>query len=49
MGLWVGFGSNLGLKRIDSDPEVMDPDPTRIHKIRKISGPKPLKLGLDWV
>ena len=35
MGLWVGSGSELGLKRVGPDPKVMDPDLTRIHRVQK--------------
>ena len=39
MGSWVGSGSDLGLKCVDPDPnldpEVMDPDPTQIHRVQK--------------
>ena len=41
MGQWVGSRSNLGLKRVDSDPDlnsdpkVMDLDPTQIYRVQK--------------
>ena len=34
---WVGSRLDLGLKRVDLDPDpkVMDLDPTRTHRVQK--------------